>query len=118
MLLSPFAYYIALAANFDRLIRTTRFSLFFSIDCLNFFRHLRCVRASELRLIIVSRFFLQIFSPHVFTILYFFGFPNKVFLRSRYCAWGRAIQRPQTRSAAARQVSNAHQQDLVTNLNI
>jgi len=40
MLLLPFAYYIASPANFDCLIGTMFFSLFFSIDCLIFFSSL------------------------------------------------------------------------------
>ena len=40
MFLLPFAYYIASPANFDRLIGTIFFSLFFSIDCLIFFSSL------------------------------------------------------------------------------
>ena len=69
----------------------------------------------ELRLIILFPLLcLQFFT--CFHNSLFFGLHNTVSLRSHYCAWGRAIKRPRTRSAAARQVSNAHERDLVMNL--
>jgi len=61
---------------------------------------------------IVYRFFFM-FSQ----FFIFFGLPNTVSLRSHYCAWGRAIKRPRTKSTAVRQVSNVHERDLVTNQN-
>jgi len=49
----------------------------------------------------------------VFTIWYSnIGLHNAASIRSHYCAWGRAIQCPRTRSAAARQVCNARERDL------
>ena len=41
--------------------------------------------------------------------------PRSFWCGSHYCVRGRAIQRPRTKSAAARQLSNAHERDLVTN---
>jgi len=71
--------------------------------------------AFELRLIIFSCFFVEICFSFMNSL---FGLPNTVSPKSHYCAWGRAIQRPRTRYAAARQVSNAHERDLVTNNNV
>jgi len=106
------------------------FSLSFS------FSHKRCVfhifrlivyifsSPSTLRPVVLSCVW-YFFSASSFIIVFmfsqffgFFGLPNTVSLRSQYCAWGRAIKRPRTRSTAARQMSNAHERDLVTNQNV
>jgi len=47
-------------------------------------------------------------------VFYFLGLTYKIYNR----VMEQAIQRPRTRSVAARQVSNAHERDLVMNQNV
>ena len=115
MLAPPLDPYVVSAPNFERWLWTLRF-LYFSLDCLYFFLPFHVTSSGfELRLII-SLLRLQFFL--CFHNSLFFGLLNTVSLRSHYCAWGRALKRPRTRSTAARQVSNAHERDLVTNQNV
>jgi len=104
---------IILSADFDR----CAFTYFFRLIVYIFFwpSTLRPGVLSCLWLFL-SHFLLYVFL--CFHNSFFFGLPNTVSLRSHYCTWGRAIKRPRTRSAAARQVSDAHEQYLVTNQNV
>jgi len=67
----------------------------------------------ELRLLFFPRFFVYKFLIHVFAILYIFWFAQYCLSKIPLLYIRRAIKRPRTRSAAARQVSNAHERDVV-----
>jgi len=107
----PLASYAASGATLSA-------SYFFLLDCVcsRLLQCLRCFWAANDYFFLLFCF--NFFFLHEFTILCFIGFAHTVSPRSHYCAWGRAIQRPRTRSAAARQVSNAHERDLVTYNNV
>jgi len=105
---------LILSADFERCV----FILFLLI-IYNFFpRLLRCVQSfCELHLVCSASLFINLF--FMFSQFFvFFNLPNTVSLRSHYCAFGREIYRPRTRSAAVRQVSNANERDLDTNANV
>jgi len=54
----------------------------------------------------------------VFSHFFFFWVAQYCLSKIPHCAWWRAIKRPRTRPTAARQVSNVHERDLVTNQNV
>ena len=71
----------------------------------------------ELRFTIFFRFFVYNFF-HVFTILHFFWFAQYCLSKIPLLCMGENDKRPRTRYTTARQVSNAHERDLVTNQNV
>ena len=117
MSLLPLASYVASGANFERWLWALRFRIFFAWLPMHFFSpptlcpgYLSCVWFFSSASLFIILFL------HVFTFLYFLWVCPILSLQDHTIVHGGdQYQRPRTRSATARQVSNAHEQDLVTN---